>query len=276
MRNLTSRDIVLKPRKKTSHKGDNGTVLVVGGSEDYIGAPALVGMSAMAVLRSGADLVIVAAPEKVAWAINTIAPDLITKKIKCDNFTPKNIPEVLALAEKADVVEIGNGISFTPGAAEFMWKVATQARRPVVLDAAALRVVRLQDVSGAVFLPHAKELEVLLENSRILLKDVQKYLGSNVLVKKGHPRTEIISKDQVVVSSTGNAGMTHGGTGDVLAGIVAGLMAQGNDAFRAACAAVYCNGRAADLLFRKKGFGYLASDMVEMIPTVLKRFQRQT
>ncbi len=276
MKTLTSRDIVLKPRKKTSHKGDNGTVLVVGGSEDYIGAPALVGMAAMAVLRSGADLVTVAAPEKVAWAINTIAPDLITKKIKCNNFTPKNVPEILWLAEKADVVEIGNGISFTPGAAEFMWNVATHVRRPLVLDAAALRVVRLQDVSGAVFLPHAKEFEALLENSNVAPNDVQKHLGANVLVKKGHPGTEIISRDKIAVSSTGNAGMTHGGTGDVLAGIVAGLMAQGNDAFRAACAAVFINGKAADVLYKKKGFGYLASDLVDVIPSVLKRFQRQT
>ncbi len=275
MRTIARRDIVLKPRRKTSHKGDNGTVLVVGGSEDYIGAPALVGMAALAVLRSGADLVTVAAPEKVAWAINTIAPDIITKKIKCDNFTPKNIPEVLALAEKADVVEIGNGISFTPGAAEFMRKVAAQVRRPVVLDAAALRVVRLQDVSGGVFLPHAKEFEALLENSSIAPKDVQKCLGTNVLVKKGHPRTEIISMDRAVASSVGNAGMTHGGTGDVLAGIVAGLMAQGNDAFRAACAAVFVNGTAADVLYKKKGFGYLASDLVKVIPEVLKKFQKQ-
>ena len=68
-------------RDKNSHKGDNGRVLVVGGSIDYVGAPYF---AAMAALRSGVDLVTVAAPEKVAWTINSLSPDLITKKFKCD------------------------------------------------------------------------------------------------------------------------------------------------------------------------------------------------
>ncbi len=275
MKKLTARDIVLKPRKKSSHKGDNGTVLVIGGSEDYVGAPALVGMGALAVLRSGADLVTVAAPEKVAWAINSLSPDLITKKIKCANFSPKDVPEVLELASKADIVEIGNGIAFTPGAREFMKQFIAQYHRPMIIDAAALRVIRLEDVSGCVLLPHAMELKSLLENSNIREKELQMHLGSNVLVKKGHPVTEIISKDKKVVSSTGNAGMTHGGTGDVLAGIVAGLMAQGNEAFVSACAGVFVNGKVGDLLRKKMGFGYLASDLVVKLPDVLKKFQRQ-
>jgi len=112
--------IMLKTRRKTSHKGDNGNALIIGGSENYIGAPALVGMAALATLRSGADLVTVAAPSKVAWAINCISPDIITRKIKCKNFTEENIPRVLDFASQADVVVIGNGISFTPGAQDFM------------------------------------------------------------------------------------------------------------------------------------------------------------
>ncbi len=265
----------LLPRKKTSHKGDNGTVLIIGGSEDYIGAPALVGMAALAVLRSGADLVAVAAPAKVAWAINCIAPDIITRKIKCRNFTPRNANEVVKLAEKADVVEIGNGIAFTPEAKEFMQQVLWKIKKPLVIDAAALRVIRLQDVKNSILLPHAKELEALLKNSRLTESEIPKNLGSNVLVKKGHPETATISKNKIAYNRTGNAGMTHGGTGDVLAGIVAALVAQGNNLFTSAVAATYVNGKAADLLYRKKGFGYIASDLVEAIPLVLRKFQRQ-
>ncbi|MEM3154362.1 MAG: NAD(P)H-hydrate dehydratase [Candidatus Woesearchaeota archaeon] len=268
--------ITLKPRRKNSHKGDNGNVLVVGGSEDYIGAPALVGMAAFATLRSGADLVTVAAPEKVAWTINKISPDIITKKIKCNNFTPKNVQEILKLAEKADVVEIGNGIAFTPGAKEFMQQVIKKTKKPIVIDAAALRVIRVQDVKNAVLLPHAGELKQLLKNSKLDEKNLQKHLGSNILVKKGHPKTAIISRNKIAYSSTGNAGMTHGGTGDVLAGIVAGLIAQGNKPFMAAYAAAYINGKTADILYKKMGFGYLASDLVKTLPLVLKRYQRQT
>lgn len=266
---------MLKPRKKSSHKGDNGKVLIIGGSEDYIGAPTLVGLSAMATLRSGADLVTVAAPEKVAWAINCISPDIITKKIKCKNFTRKEVGEVLKLAKDADVVEIGNGIAFTPGAKEFMQQVIRKIKRPIVIDAAALRVISLQQVKNAVLLPHAKEFEVLLKNSKLTSKNVQKHLGNNVLVRKGHPITAIISKNKIAFNKTGNAGMTHGGTGDVLAGIVSALIAQGNDAFTSAYAASYVNGKAGELLYKKMGFGYLASDLVGVIPLVLKKFQKQ-
>ncbi len=265
----------LVPRKRTSHKGENGRVLIIGGSEDYVGAPALVGMAALATLRGGADLVTVAAPEKVAWAINCIAPDIITQKIACRNFTPKQVKSVLKLATGVDVVELGNGIAFTPGAKEFMQQVVHRVKMPLVLDAAALRVVRFQDVERSVFLPHAKEYEALLAHSKIHESDVQKCLGTNVLVKKGHPKTVIMTKDKIAYNWTGNAGMTHGGTGDVLAGIVAGLIAQGNDAFLAARVAAYVNGKAGELLYKKMGFGYLASDLMSVFPEILRRFQRQ-
>ena len=264
--------IKLKPRQKTSHKGENGTVLIIGGSEDYIGAPALVGMAALATLKSGADLVTVAAPEKVAWTINCIAPDIITKKIRCANFTPKNVNEVLKLAESADVVEIGNGIAFTPGAKEFIQQTIKKLSGKLVIDAAALRAIRIQDVKNAVLLPHAGELKELLKNSK--LKDAQKHLDNNILVKKGHPKTIIMSKTKTITSTAGNAGMTHGGTGDVLAGIISALIAQGNDPFMAAYTAVQVNGKAAEILYKKMGFGYLASDLVKTIPTVLKKFQK--
>ncbi|VVB81660.1 ADP-dependent (S)-NAD(P)H-hydrate dehydratase [uncultured archaeon] len=263
---------MLIPRKRSSHKGDNGVVLIIGGSEDYIGAPALVGMSALAVLRSGADLVYVAAPEKVAWAINRIAPDIITRKIKCRNFSQKNVTEVLKLAKNADVIEIGNGISLESG--KFMQEIIKKVNKPLVIDAAALRVIRLQDVKNAVLLPHAKEFEALLKNSRLTRKSVQKHLNNNILVIKGHPKTVIMSKNKTAINTAGNAGMSHGGTGDVLAGIVAGLLAQGNDPFTSAKVAAYVNGRAGELLYKKLGFGYLASDLVKTFPSILKKYQK--
>ena len=81
---------IIKARKKDSKKGDFGKILVIGGSQDYVGAPELAGNAALSILRSGSDWVTVAAPEKVAWSINSISPDIITKKIDCDYFSPKN------------------------------------------------------------------------------------------------------------------------------------------------------------------------------------------
>lgn len=268
---------MLKPRSKYSHKGQNGKVLVIGGSVDYPGSPTFVGMAAMAVIRAGADLVVVAAPEKVAWAINCVAPDLITRKIKGDNFTPSNVKEVLKLCKWADVITIGNGIAFTKGAKEFIQqtiKGIVKMGKPLVIDAAALRVVKIQELKNSVLLPHEGELSELLKNSKLTHKTVQKKLGTNVLVMKGHPKTVIMSRTKKAMNSTGNAGMTHGGTGDVLCGVIAGLIAQGNSLFESAKIGTYANGKAADRLLKRMGLGYIASDLIDEIPLVLKPLQR--
>ena len=100
--------------------------------------------------------------------------------------------------------------------------------------------------------------------------------GSNVVLAKGYGNSKkrhvdaIIAKDRVAYSSTGNAGMTVGGTGDVLAGLAAGILAQEKDLFRAACAAAYVNGKAGDLLMKKYGWGFTASDLVDKLPAALK------
>jgi len=268
---------MLKPRSKFSHKGQNGKVLIIGGSVDCPGSPTFVGMAAMATIRAGADLVVIAAPEKVAWAVNCIAPDLITRKIKGDNFSQKNVSEVLKLCKWADVIAVGNGVAFTKGAKEFMQKTINgivKLGKPLVIDAAALRVVKIQELKSAVLLPHEGELSELLKNSKLTHKSVQKNLGTNILVMKGHPRTIILSKTKKAINLTGNAGMTHGGTGDVLCGIVAGLIAQGNDLFESAKIGTYVNGKAADLLLKKMGLGYIASDLIDEIPLILKPMQR--
>lgn len=265
---------MLKPRIITSHKGQNGKVLIIGGSEDYIGAPALVGLSALACLRSGADLVTVAAPEKVAWAINCISPDLITRKIPGKQFTTKNVKQALLLAKNADVIVIGNGITLTKESTRFMRSVIKNVQKPIVIDAAALRVIRLQDAHNAVLLPHAEELTTLIKHSKMTLSTLQKHLGNNVLVMKGHPKTTIMNKTKRATNTSGHPGMTHGGTGDVLAGIIAALIAQGNDAFTASQIATYVNGKTGELLGKKLGFGYIASDMILELSNVLKKYQK--
>ncbi len=268
----------LKPRKKTSHKGQNGRVLVLGGSIDYVGAPTFVGQAALATIRSGADLVTIAAPEKVAWAINCISPDLITRKLPGDWLQLKHLATVLALAKTADVVVVGNGIGLRPETRSFVRSFLRKLDKPVVIDADALKIVRLQEVRHALLTPHGGEFGILLKNSKLkgkTIKHLQPLLKENVLVLKGHPKTLIVSKDKTATNTTGNAGMTHGGVGDVLAGMIAGLMTQGNDAFTSARVATYVNGKIGEQLYKRMGFGYLASDMVKEIPFALKKFQRQ-
>lgn len=268
----------LKHRKRTSHKGQNGRVLVIGGSMDYVGAPTFVGQTALAVLRAGADLVTIAAPEKVAWAINCISSDMITRKLSGNWLMPKHVKTVLDLSKTADVIVMGNGIGLRSQTIAFVNLLIKKINKPIIIDADALKIVRLQNVKNTVLTPHSGEFKTLLKNSKLsgkTIKQLQPLLDNNVLVIKGHPKTIIVTKTQIAENTTGNAGMTHGGTGDVLAGIIAGLIAQGNGAFTSARIATYINGKAADNLYKRMGFGYLASDLVKEIPFVLKKFQRQ-
>src|SRR3989344_706649 len=107
MKFITKKDINLPKRKTGSHKGDNGLVLAVGGSKEYVGAITLAGLSA---LRSGCDLVKIIAPEKVAWAINAYSPDFMAKKIKGGYIGSKYSGNVNKEMKKYGVLLIGNGI----------------------------------------------------------------------------------------------------------------------------------------------------------------------
>ncbi len=284
MRFITAAGVKLKKRRAESHKGDNGRVLVVAGSMDYVGAAYLAGMAAF---RSGADAVVVAAPEKVAWAINCLSPDFITKKFKGDFFTTAAIKEIVGMSKKFDVTLIGNGIGKNARTLQFAAAVCRKIKGFKVIDADAISAVRLQEVQNAIFTPHAGEYGVLTRNSDISsngsgneFEKARKIIRSNVILLKGHTDKRfgradaVISKDKVVFNKTGNAGMTVGGTGDVLAGVAAGLLAQEKDLFKAAAAAAYVNGKAGDLLLRKYGWGFTASDLVEKLPEVLKRLWR--
>lgn len=249
-----------KKRKLSSHKGENGRVLIVGGSPEYVGAPALAGLAA---LRSGADLVTIATPEKVAWAINCLSPDLITYKVRGTHFTIKHASEIASSANTMDAVLIGNGIGI--GAASFVRKVVPLIKVPLVLDADALKAVH--NVENCLLTPHRKEFEIysnqkLKGNLKGEIKQVMEAAGSNVILLKG--KTDIIATSQKYkLNHTGNPGMTKGGTGDTLAGFCAGLIAQGMEMFEAACLAAEINGKIGDNLARKYGYNYLASEITK-------------
>ncbi len=253
--------IHLRERAGSSHKGENGRVLFVGGSVDYAGA---VYLAAMAALRSGVDNVTIAAPERVAWVINTLSPDFITVKFKGEYFTAASAKKIVALSKKFDVVVVGNGMGVKGNTKKFAAEVIRKAKPFKVIDADAIKAVRLQDVSNAIITPHRKELEILLKNSGCTEKSLKGAIGSNVIIMKGEV-DRIVSKNKVAFNRTGNAGMTVSGTGDVLAGLAAGILAQEKDLWKAAAASAYVSGRIGEILFRKRGYGFTASDMLELI-----------
>ncbi|MBI2208480.1 NAD(P)H-hydrate dehydratase [Candidatus Woesearchaeota archaeon] len=289
MQYISKKDIKLPKRKKDSKKGDNGKVLVIGGSKDYIGAVALAGLAA---LRSGADWVTVAAPEKVAWAVNCLSHDLVTKKFKGEYLSPKHSNEIIGLSKKYDVVLVGNGMGLKKETKQFIKKVIKEIKNNLVVDADGIKALSTNDLKNSIITPHIKELELFLLNSKIERNIVKKIINekniekkallikktlknflekNNIILLKG-PVDAIISKDKILFTKGGNPGMAKAGTGDVLAGLTAGFLAQSKNLLQSAINASYSNKQIGDILLKKKkGFTYLASDMVDEIKRVLKK-----
>ncbi|MBU2561777.1 MAG: NAD(P)H-hydrate dehydratase [Nanoarchaeota archaeon] len=277
--------LALPEREPDSHKGQNGLVLVAGGSKDYVGAPALAGLAA---LRAGCDIVRIAAPEKAAWAMNALSPDLITVKLKGDYISEPHIRTMLDLSKRSDAVLIGPGMSdVSARIVNLLLKGVANLGVPMVVDADAVKVAEVRNLKDAIITPHANEFDMFLRaNKRTALasglKDsklsdgervcmIQEELSDffsagNVLLLKGH-RDLVISKDRSMISKGGNAGMTVGGTGDILAGLCAGYLAQTADLFTSAGLASHNCKRIGDLLLKRSnfGFGFIASDFLREI-----------
>jgi NAD(P)H-hydrate epimerase len=258
-------------RPASSHKGDAGRVLVIGGGA-YSGAPAL---AALAALRAGTDIVTVAAPKSVSDIIASFSPNLIVRALSGDRLVGKDIPLISELIKKHDVVVIGMGLGTDDATLEAVRKIIPLCGKAVI-DADAL----IPDVLHAghreiIVTPHAVEMRRLSgvdvpEYEKKKLAFVRDFAKNNDLTVLLKGRMDIISDGtQVRANRTGNSGMTVGGTGDVLAGIAGALFAK-HDAFSAACAAAFINGAAGDLAFAEFGYGLLATDVIDRIPEVMK------
>ena len=272
-------DAAVVRRQPEAHKGQFGRLLVVGGSEVFTGAPTLV---ALAAFRTGTDLVFVAAPEKTAQAISSISANLITVRLPGENFGPAHVRLLREQLERARAVAVGPGLGLqreTVLAVRRFVAVALQRKKPLLLDAdglKALGVVRKKMFEGpTVVTPHAGEFQAISGKlpSRDLIvrsnevRDFALRSGAVVLLK-GH--TDVISDGvRVKLNNTGNPGMTVGGTGDVLSGIVAGLMAQGVEGFRAAVAGAFVNGAAGDVAYEQLGYHLTPTDLLEHIPKIM-------
>lgn len=264
----------IKKREPDSFKGQNGAVLVIGGNDDLIGAPALAALSALSVLRSQTDLVTVLAPKKCGFVINTYSPDLIVKKVDGKFFSERHLKTALENAEKADAVLIGPGLGLNKHTKKFVKKFAEKTSKPLVADADAIKALAGHMFSqNALITPHQKELEIFCgkkigKKKEKTAKDTAKKHNCTVLLKG---RIDIISDGNTVFyNKTGNAGMTAGGTGDVLAGICTAFAAKGAKMIDAAASAAYINGLAGDRLEKKLGYGFIASDFLKEIPIAIK------
>ncbi|MDI3486507.1 MAG: ADP-dependent NAD(P)H-hydrate dehydratase / NAD(P)H-hydrate epimerase [Methanolobus sp.] len=263
--------ISLSRRNREAHKGNSGRVLVIGGGA-YYGAPAL---AAMAALRTGADIVTVAVPENVADTVASFSPNLIVIPLESDRLNPSNIPVLETLLETHDVAVIGPGLGRDSATLETVEQLLPLCRKAVV-DADALFGLKLPVKSEGKFIltPHSAEFSRLSGSSVPKELDSKKAVVGSfasdkavTVILKG--KIDVISDGSVTrLNRTGNAGMTVGGTGDVLTGITGALFAV-NDAMDAALCAVFISGAAGDLAFQEKGNGLLATDIIDRITDVI-------
>jgi len=273
-------DVLLatKPRPSESHKGDFGRLLVIGGSETFSGAPAFV---ALAALRTGVDLAYVAAPEKTAQAIASMSPDLITIKLEGTHLNVGNVSSLKTYIEAANAIALGPGLglhSETREAVKAVIEAVESAAKPLLLDADGLKAFaefKRKLNTPLVLTPHSGEYAILTgkklpENLKEKVSEVQKTaeeLGAIILLKG--PIDIISDAKRLKLNFTGNPGMTVGGTGDVLSGIVAAFLAQQIDPFEAAVAGAFVNGAAGDFVFQEKGYHMVSTDLIQRIPQVL-------
>jgi len=267
--------------KKESHKGDNGKVLVIGGGP-YIGAPA---MTALAALRTGSDLAYVATPKRAEKAISTFSPNLIVKDLNSEILTSEDIPIIKELLSCSNAVVIGPGLGTskeTELAVIQIVKIFIEQNKPLVIDADAIKPVgdQLEIIknSNTVITPHSGEFKKLtgsdipqtIDDRIKITQTWAEKLGIAIFLK-GY--VDILSEgERTKINEIHNEAMTVGGTGDVLAGIIGALLSKGVKPFNAIRIAAFLNGEAGNEGFKKKSYGLLATDIIEEIPGILKRY----
>ncbi len=281
---VTSSSLVGKlipARSSQSKKGDNGIVLVVGGSKIYHGAPLLASLAAM---RSGADLAYVAVPKSISVAIRSYSPNIIVLPLPDDKLTVGSVNKLKAMLPKnVGAAAIGMGMSIAKiDALINLIGQLNEMNAKILLDASTLVPDILPSVSTrqVVLTPHAGEFKRVFsndvgksENERI--ENVKKFAAKYKVTVLLKGWIDVISDgNKVAVNRTHNSAMTVGGTGDVLSGLVAGLMAKGMSPFHASLAGAYINGSAGDLAYRKLGLHIMPTDVVDEMPNVMKKFDR--
>jgi hydroxyethylthiazole kinase-like uncharacterized protein yjeF len=265
-------------------KDGRGRVLVVAGATERPGAAVL---AAEAALRAGAGRLRIATCRGVAAWVGSVVPEarvFAMPETRAGGIAPSAARRIAELAEHVDTILVGPGMIDQEAVDALVAELMPRLRVRVVLDAAALSAVRLPEGARAApgasltITPHDREFarvagarppergDARLAAARGLARD----LGATVVLKG--PETLTVSPDgEAYENTTGNVGLATSGSGDVLAGVIAGLSARGADPLTAAVCGVFAHGRAGDRLARRVGpVGYLARELLAEIPNVLR------
>lgn len=268
----------LPERPQNSHKGDFGKVLIIGGSIGYTGAPS---MAAKAALRCGSGLVFLGVPESI-YTISAIKNDeAMVFPLPCDpsgKLTADALPEILDRMEKADVCLIGPGLGQSQELDKLVCQMIANSKIPLVIDADGINALSrniniLKSAACPVVLtPHDGEFARLGGSVSDRISEAKGFALKNrcTLVSKGHRTVTASGDGSAVINTTGNAGMATGGSGDVLAGMIASLIGQGLPPFEAAYTAAWLHGKAGDICAELIGqYGMLPTDIIDALPGLL-------
>ena len=277
--------IKLKKRPKDSHKGDFGHIFILAGSRGLTGAAALCSNAA---LRSGAGLVTLGIPVSLNSIMSRKLTEVMTLSLaetKEQTLSLKAEQEILKKANSSDAIVIGPGLSRNAETGKLIRNLVVKIEKPMVLDADALNAVSGKtEILGKIktkyiITPHPGEMARLtnkslnyIKNNRLIVAKKFSHDYNAVVVLKGAGTIVAESGGKYYVNTTGNPGMATAGSGDVLAGIIAGFLGQGLNEFDAARSGVYMHGLAGDIAAEDKGeAGLIAGDILENIPYAIKQ-----
>lgn len=267
-------------RNPYSNKGTYGKVLLIAGSEGMCGAACL---AALAAYRSGSGLVRVFTPECNRAVIQSSLPEAI---VTCYDEKEVQIEKLQDALEWADAAAIGPGLGQSAAAEQILEYVLEHFEKPLAADADALNLLAkrkelFQKRNGNMIVtPHIGEMMRLVKKEKQdivedLIHTAKEFARTNqVICVLKDARTVVSDGEKVYINISGNSGMAVGGSGDVLTGLLAGLLAQHMELFEAAAAGVYLHGLAGDAARERKGaYGMLASDIADSIGDVLKELE---
>ena len=277
--------MVLPGRRQDAHKGDLGRVAIVAGSPGMTGAACL---AAQATMRSGAGMAIVGTPESLMDIMSTKLTEVMVRGLNetdMHTVSTRAIPQIQKLTHWGDVLAIGPGLSRDRETAELVRQVVGESEVPMVVDADGLNAFEgfsgllAERKSVAVLTPHIQELARLTGAAAVDIsrdrvgsaRSAAVDMGVTIVLKGAG--TVVASPDgKVSMNPNGNPGMATAGSGDVLTGVIAGLMAQGMDTRAAAILGVYIHGLSGDIAADAVGqHSVIAGDLVLHLPTAIRR-----
>lgn len=273
---------IMPLRDRKGHKGSFGKVSIVGGSKGMAGAPALTGKAA---LRTGAGLVKIALPELVETSVADYRDELIIESLAAldKTISQKAADQIIDLAEEMDVIAVGPGMGRSIDVEKIIEKMVLEIEKPLVVDADGINAIKdlamlKKREDPLILTPHPGEMSELIDrpieeiqkNRVEISRDFSSEYGV-CLILKGASTIIALPNGDIYINQTGGDGLATAGSGDVLTGIIAGLLAQGVPPQKAAVLGPYLHGSSGDKAEEKlSSYSMIAGDIIDFIPLAVK------